>query len=272
MGEVRLNHHRGGSGEPLVAIHGIGSCWRVWAPMLPALEARHDVLALDLPGYGESAPVAGEPGVTALADAVADAMDAAGMPTAHLLGSSLGGWIAAELAARGRARSVVAISPAGLWTRREWVYSDRFLRLHYALAPATAAFADLLSATAVRRRAVLGSMYARAERVEPGEAAHQMRMLARATSFTGTLDWIAAGPRMPLGLREIRCPFRVVWGSRDVVLPPRQAARWARIVPRAELVPLPGLGHLAMGDDPALIADVTLDFTTATRAPSAAPA
>ena len=53
MAETTLEHRRGGEGEPLVAIHGIGSCWQVWKPVLPALEEQHDVLALSLPGYGE---------------------------------------------------------------------------------------------------------------------------------------------------------------------------------------------------------------------------
>ena len=56
MTEVALEHRRSGEGEPLVAIHGIGSCWQVWNPVLPALEEHHDVLAISLPGYGKSAP------------------------------------------------------------------------------------------------------------------------------------------------------------------------------------------------------------------------
>ena len=72
------------------------------------------MLALSLPGYGKSAPVAGEPTVTALVDAVEEAMDAAGWDTAHIVGNSMGGWIAAELAARGRARTMVGTSPAGM--------------------------------------------------------------------------------------------------------------------------------------------------------------
>ena len=79
MGEIALHHRRAGEGEPLVAVHGIGSTWQVWNPVLPALEERHDVLALSLPGYGESPPVAGEPTVPALVDAVEEAMDAAGL-------------------------------------------------------------------------------------------------------------------------------------------------------------------------------------------------
>jgi pimeloyl-ACP methyl ester carboxylesterase len=55
---MRLNHHRGGSGEPIVLIHGIGSQWQVWGPVLPRLETERDVIAVDLPGFGASPPPA----------------------------------------------------------------------------------------------------------------------------------------------------------------------------------------------------------------------
>src|SRR5688500_8806710 len=113
---MELDHHRGGAGEPLVLVHGIGHTWRGWKPMLPELERHFDVLAVDLPGFGHSAPLPAGQACTPeeLADAVEQAMDAAGFETAHLAGNSLGGWIALILARRGRARTVTAISPAGL--------------------------------------------------------------------------------------------------------------------------------------------------------------
>src|SRR5919107_1777100 len=98
-----LDLHRGGSGEPLVLIHGIGHTWRGWRPMLPLLEGRFEVLAVDMPGFGYS---------EALADAVEDEMGRAGFDRAHIAGNSLGGRVALELARRGRAETVVALSPA----------------------------------------------------------------------------------------------------------------------------------------------------------------
>jgi pimeloyl-ACP methyl ester carboxylesterase len=84
--------------------------------VLDRLERGHEVLAMSLPGYGESPPLEEEPTVPALVDAVERELDSAGWDTAHIVGNSMGGWITAELAARGRARSGVAIDPAGLWT------------------------------------------------------------------------------------------------------------------------------------------------------------
>ena len=118
---MRLHHHREGEGQPLALLHGIGSRWQMWRPVLPALAAEHDVVALDLPGFGASPmPPAGTPaGVDSLCALVADFLDELGLDRPHLAGNSLGGLIALELARRGRARSVCAISrPASLTASR----------------------------------------------------------------------------------------------------------------------------------------------------------
>src|ERR671924_996312 len=125
-----LDHHRGGSGEPLVLVHGIGHTWRGWRPMLPRLEERFEVLAVDLPGFGRSEPLPQgvESTPEALADAVEDEMARAGFDRAHIAGNSLGGWISFELARRGRAQTVTAIAPAGLQHAREKAWGANILR------------------------------------------------------------------------------------------------------------------------------------------------
>ena len=272
MGEIALEHRRAGDGEPLVAIHGIGSCWQVWKPVLPALEERHDVLALSLPGYGLSEPLAGEPTVPALLDSVEEAMDAVGWDTAHLVGNSMGGWIAAELAARGRARTVVGTSPAGMWTDKEKRYSRAMLRQSRAAAERLAPHANRITATAAGRRLAFGLTYAHPERLDPADAAYAIERFAASPSFPRTLAWMEEGKPMPRGLHEIDCSFRVVWGTRDMLLPPRQAPRWIDHVKGAELEMLPGAGHVPMGDEPARTAKLILEVTApaGAREPQAA--
>ena len=107
--------HRGGSGPPLVCLHGFMDTWRTWELMLPVLQRDYDVLAPTLPGHAGAAPIAGEVSGALPADAVELAMDEAGFETAHIAGNSLGGYVALQLAARGRAESVVALAPAGGW-------------------------------------------------------------------------------------------------------------------------------------------------------------
>src|SRR5215210_4863003 len=86
--------HRGGSGPPLVLLHGFCDTWRTWELVLPALERRHDVLALTLPGHAGGPPLDGEPDVAVVAGAVERAMDEVGFGLAHVAGNSLGGWLA----------------------------------------------------------------------------------------------------------------------------------------------------------------------------------
>ena len=275
MADLSLVHNRGGSGEPLVLVHGIGSCWRCWDPVLPRLQEHHEVIALDLPGYGESPAVEGEPTTYAITDALDDALVAAGLENAHLVGNSLGGWIVAELAGRGHAKTAVAISPAGLATERETAWAKNLLGPSQKMAKRIAPFADQLARTAVGRTLLMSEAHARPWRTEPESVAYQLRALANSESFVETLEWACTASSQPRDLDTVSCPFRVVWGTRDLILPYRQAKRWVQVVPGAELVTLKGLGHLPMPDDPELVARTILEVTSATpapRQPAAAPA
>jgi pimeloyl-ACP methyl ester carboxylesterase len=107
-----LTRFREGVGDPLLLIHGLGLSWSSWNPVLPILTRAHDVLALDLPGFGTAPPLRDQtPTVAALADAIEAELERSGLDRVHVAGNSLGGWIALELARRGRATSAVALSP-----------------------------------------------------------------------------------------------------------------------------------------------------------------
>src|SRR4051794_14759236 len=95
--------HRGGAGPPMVCLHGFTDTWRTWDLVLPALERRHDVLAPTLIGHAGGPPLDGEPSIDRAAAAVEQAMDDAGLATAHLVGNSLGGYLALRLGPRGPA-------------------------------------------------------------------------------------------------------------------------------------------------------------------------
>ena len=109
-----LGYDRAGSGEPLVLLHGFGSTRDDFAALVTDLARDFDVLSIDLPGHGTSAMISGRPTVAALTDAVAADLNAHGLGRVHVLGNSLGGRIAIELARQQRALSVVSISPCGL--------------------------------------------------------------------------------------------------------------------------------------------------------------
>jgi pimeloyl-ACP methyl ester carboxylesterase len=266
-----LDRHRGGAGEPLVLVHGIGHTWRGWRPMLPRLEARFDVLAVDLPGFGHSGPLpAGvESTPEALADAVEDEMARAGFDTAHLAGNSLGGWVALELARRGRARTVTALSPAGLQHAREREWGAGVLRAMRWLAR-NAPPPEPLLRNALTRSVLAGPTSARPWKKDPDALIEETELFASNPGFEATLPHtLHAQPR---GLTGLDVPVLILWGTLDVVLLPRQGRRFERLIPGAELRYLRGVGHVPMTDAPEQLSDAIAEFALRPRAGTPATA
>jgi len=264
---LNLDSHRGGSGPPLVLLHGIGHTWRGWKPMLPLLERNFDVLAVDLPGHGHSPPF--PPGVestpAALADSVAAAMDEAGFEAAHLAGNSLGGWIALELARRGRARTVTAISPAGLiYAREEDLAKAILLGMRWLARNAPAP--EALLRNPVTRTLFAGPTLGRPWRADPSDLIEESELFANAPGFDATLPHTLR--RQVEGLNELRCPVLVLWGTRDVILVPRQGRRFERLIQHCELRYVKGLGHVPMSDDPELLAEAITQLSRRAAAPA----
>jgi pimeloyl-ACP methyl ester carboxylesterase len=255
--------HRGGSGPPLVCLHGFADTWRIWELTLPALERRHDVLAPTLPGHAGGPPIEGEVTDALLADAVERAMDGAGFRTAHLAGNSLGGWVALQLAARGRVESVVAFAPAGGWARGDESRGE-VLALQAALleqARAAAPHAEALVATREGRRRATRLTAVNFEHIPAELLAHQLAGMAASRGATALLDH-ALREGWSLDAERIRCPVRIVWGTEDRLLPwPSAAARFRDDwLPQADWVELDGVGHCPALDVPAETAHLIADF------------
>ena len=260
---MRLNHHRAGAGEPLVLIHGIGSRWQIWSPVLDRLAVQHDVVALDLPGFGDSPmpPPGTPPGSASLATLVSEFLNEIGIERPHVAGNSLGGLIALELAKRGGVRSATALSPAGFYNGPEAAYSRASLQLAVRAARRIAPRAQRLLRTPLGRRLALGQMLAHPERMPAADAAASIRAMASAPWFDETL---AAIRRERFGGgKRIELPVTIAWGEKDRLLLPRQAKRASRLIPRARGVTLLGCGHVPMCDDPEQVARVILKGTAA---------
>jgi pimeloyl-ACP methyl ester carboxylesterase len=255
--------HRSGSGEPLVLLHGAAMSWRAWRPVLGELERHHDVYVPTLAGHRGGLPLGADVDVTvtALVDALCADLDAAGIATAHVAGNSLGGWVALELARRGRARSVVALSPAGGWARPfdlerlVWLF-----RVGLALGAGDSA-RRAIHRPRLRRFLLRGAME-HGERVPEADVDEMLNDLAQCVVIDELLAGAAAhGPLGPLD--DLPCPIRIAWAEHDHVVPWRPYGRpFLRTVPEAEFVRLPGVGHLPMHDDPELVSRVILQVTT----------
>ncbi|MGA9857524.1 MAG: alpha/beta fold hydrolase [Solirubrobacteraceae bacterium] len=258
-----LNHHRAGAGDPLLLVHGIGSRWQMWEPVLDRLAARHEVIAVDLPGFGASPmpPPGTPPGVDSLIGLLEGFLDGLGVRMPHVAGNSLGGLIALEMAARGLVRSATALSPAGFATPAETALTRTELWLSVRAARRIAGHADRIMAPVAGRRLGLNLFVADPSRLSAGEAAASVRALAGAPWFDATLPSLKP---MAFGEGEqIAVPVTVAWGNRDRVLFPRQARRAARAIPRARVLMLHGCGHVPTYDDPEQVARVLLETSAA---------
>jgi pimeloyl-ACP methyl ester carboxylesterase len=257
-----LNHHRGGSGEPLVLIHGIGSCWQVWNPVLPLLERERDVIALDLPGFGASPLPPGHvpAGLESLTSSVIGLLDELGLERPHVAGNSLGGWLSLELAKAGRAASATALSPAGFWTGLDVLYSRALLFVAVRGARLGRPYAEWLTASAARRKLLFFNFFAHPERMPAEDAALQLSGLSDAPWFDETLKAMLHR-RFQHGER-IDVPVTIAWAELDRILPPRQALWAAHLVPKARSTTLYDCGHVPTYDDPETVARVILEGST----------
>ncbi|MBI5106993.1 MAG: alpha/beta fold hydrolase [Solirubrobacterales bacterium] len=245
---MALHHHRGGSGEPLVLVHGLASHWQAWGRVLPALEARHEVLAIDLPGFGGSAPDGTGPSVEEQAVRVERFFAEAGVERPHVCGFSMGGGIALELARRGAVRSATAIAPVGFWTPRERAWCQRSLDTAVSAGKALGPLAPTIARSAVGRTALLGQNFARPWRMTPEEVLGTLQAATTCPGFRPCNDAFT-GHCFHDGDELRGVPVTVAWGDKDRLLLYRQAARAAKALPWATHVTLHGCGHVPFTDD-----------------------
>jgi pimeloyl-ACP methyl ester carboxylesterase len=256
--------HRDGSGSPLVCLHGLADTWRTWELVLPALQARHDVLAVTLAGHAGGPPLSGDVSDSALADAVEAKMDAAGFDTAHVVGNSVGGYLALRLAARGRARSVVALAPPGGWAEDDGSVREtlRYFVMMNDFARQVAPQAEEVAATVQGRRRATELIATNFEHIPPDLVAHMIRGAATCDGLLPLVEYMNEhGYR--LDPEKVECPVRVVWGTADRFLPwPSAAIRYReRWLPHADWVVLDDVGHCPQLDVPLQTAQLILSFT-----------
>jgi pimeloyl-ACP methyl ester carboxylesterase len=261
-----LNHVRRGSGEPLVLVHGIGSQWRIWEPVLDALAADFDVIALDLPGFGHSPPDGTGPSIEEQAIRVARFFEEIGIEVPHVAGNSMGGGIALELARMGAVRSATAVSPAGFWTPRERAFCQQSLQNARRLLRALAPVVPTLLRSPAGRTVLLAQLVAKPVRMDGEAAIDHLDLLASAPAFDACgaafADYTVHDGEQLRGV-----PVTIAWGDRDYLLLTRQRERARRALPWARHIALPACGHAPFSDDPTLLADV---LRAGARAPVAA--
>jgi pimeloyl-ACP methyl ester carboxylesterase len=246
--------------------------WRAWRPVLPLLEPYHDLYVPTLPGHRGGRPmVPGTITIGTLADQLCEQLDEAGLDTFHVAGNSLGGWLSLELARRGRAHSVVAFSPAGAWSaRRDVRRLTRRFRLGLAIGnrPTLARMSERPQV----RRMMLRQVAEHPERFTESQVAEMFEDAAGCTVVEELLERVSDGGSFT-AFDELPCPVRLAWSQHDRTIPFRRYGRpMLDALPGAEFVRLPGVGHVPMVDDPALVSRTILQLTYSSDGQAAAGA
>ena len=224
--------------------------------------SRFPSIAATLPGHAGGPPLGSELGDDALVDPIESALDDAGFATAHIVGNSLGGYVALRLAARGRAESVVALAPAGGRAEgdpADQEVAERLLTMHEQAKKAVPHVDEIVS-TAEGRRGVTQFTTSRFEHIPAELLAHQVVGVA-GCDLLGTLQTLGG---WNVEVDKIECPVRVVWGTEDRILEwPTAAARYRdEWLPHADWVVLDGVGHCPQLDVPVETAELVLGFTS----------
>lgn len=258
MSDIEIASSRRGTGAPLVVIRQLDRAG--WTPVIELLHGR-EVITVDLPGFGDSPPLPGgtTPTVQALAAAVASWLPSVGLARPAVVGNSLGGAVALELARNGAAGSVVALSPIGLWASLGAAYALGSLRMARMMAEALGQRTALVAGSPVGRTLAFWQLVARPWRLTPEAAEDALRDLARSPGFKATRR--AARTYRLAGFTPA-VPVTVAWGALDLLTPRHQARRAVRLLPGAQHVQLPRCGHSPMSDDPGRIADLALSAAT----------
>jgi pimeloyl-ACP methyl ester carboxylesterase len=279
MPEISPALYRAGEGEPLVLIHGFTATWRCWLPVLGELVPRFEVIAPTLHGHDGGAPLpkSDHPhSIPRAADYLEEHLDNLGVGTAHLAGNSLGGALALELAKRGRARSVVGISPAGGIRPGDTAAALKVVKVFSRMQTTTTRSLKILPKVMARpglRRLALRDVMTRGHQVPAAEAIGLAQSSVRCEIVEDVYAVLRNGESHINDLDQIDVPTLITWGSKDRILPVGSfSPRLREEIRGVEFRVHPGVGHTPMWDDPGLIAATIGDWAAAHASTPQAPA
>jgi len=242
---VKVKLHRAGQGERVLFLHGAGGVPQ-WLPFFDALAERYEVWVPEHPGFGGSDDPKWIASMSDLAMFYLDLVEEAGLDRVHLVGNSLGGWLAAEIMVRDRSRfcSLVQLAPAGIRVKGVpcgdnfiWGPEEAVRNLYHDQS-----FADRILA------------------LTPSEA--QLDVMLRNRFTVAKLGWQPRwfNPDLEKWLHRIKLPALVVWGDDDKIMPPQFAALWGERLPDARVVTVERCGHLPHVEQVALVARHVHEF------------
>ncbi len=256
-----MNEIQRGTGRKLLLIHGLGGSWRSWSTILDALSRNRTVIAVDLPGHGETTTEHDSGTFDGLVGSVQRYIVDNGLTGVDAVGSSMGARIVLELARRGVVGNVVALDPGGFWRGWERTFfrttigaSGRLLR---AIRPAL----PMLSRNVASRTALLAQLSAHPWALDPQIVATELKGLSLTPTFDALVNSLATGPEQTGPAADGTGRIVIGWGRHDHLCLSRQAARAMAAFPSAKLHWFESSGHFPMWDMPEETVDVILDAT-----------
>jgi pimeloyl-ACP methyl ester carboxylesterase len=242
---VTITLYRAGHGPRVLFLHGAGGVPQ-WLPFFDALAEGHEILVPEHPGFGGSDD---PPWIRSTADLALfylDLVEAMGLDRIHLIGNSLGGWLAAEILIRDRSRfrSLVQLAPAGIRVKGVpcgdnfiWGPEEAVRNLYHDQS-----FADRVLA------------------LQPDAA--QLDLMLKNRFTVAKLGWQPRwfDPDLEKWLHRVKLPALVVWGDDDRIMPSAYAALWRERLPDARLLMVEGCGHLPHVEHAAFVARQVSDF------------
>lgn len=255
VGDRSVNLVDLGEGPAIVFVHGLAGSWQNWLENLPAFARDHRVIALDLPGFGHSEMPAGPITITRYAHLLDELLEQLGIPEAVVVGNSMGGFVALDLALHHprRVARLVLVAAAGLHV--EHLRNDRAMallrRLDRVITGANswvATRSDQVSRRARLRRQLLRLAARHPEQLPAPLVSEQLKASGK-PGFVAAVEALTSYPirdRLP----EIACPTLIVWGDEDRMVPVGDAARFARGIPGAQAIVYADTGHVPMLERP----------------------
>ncbi|HXH69813.1 MAG TPA: alpha/beta hydrolase [Pyrinomonadaceae bacterium] len=258
---ANMNYIRRGAGKPLLLLHGIGGSWRSWQTILDGLALEREIIAVDLPGFGDTPPLDGEVSIRTLADAVTSFVNENNLTGVDAVGSSMGARLVLELARRGNVLGgVVSLDPGGFWQGWQIPFFYHSVNLSIKLVRALQPVMQQITGSAIGRTLLFAQFSARPWRIAPKVALDEMRSFAESPSFDELLYNLAYGEKQKGAPKNsIKNPLVIGWGRRDRVCFPSQAKRALELFPDAQLHWFDRCGHFPQWDRPQETTRLILD-------------
>ena len=245
----QLNIRRYGDGEiKLVAIHGLGSASTAWDLVQPELQKHFEFITLDLPGHGDALMDADESmNPVNISKLILKELQAIGITKFHLIGNSLGGWIALEMAAAfpENVLSVTGVAPAGLWLTPK-THRNGELAVSRYLAKLTYRFAHPISKFKLLRALGFKLVSPQWEKFSPETCAKAAIAMGGATGYYKLWDAFL-GNRFDKAI-STKIPVTIIFGDTDYTLPAENSQEKSLAPAHAKWVNLPQSGHAPMWD------------------------